>query len=105
VAQGRAAADGRAAVGRFSDPVAARLLRPDELSVVEAVRARTPPSDWRSRLEYESVRGCAEVVVPRTVAIDDAVRDRRWSQLVVLGAGLDDRAWRLPDLSATTVFE
>jgi hypothetical protein len=38
VCQGRAAADGRYAVGRFSDPVARELLDPDELLVVDRVR-------------------------------------------------------------------
>jgi methyltransferase (TIGR00027 family) len=54
---------------------------------------------------YESVRACAEVVVPRTVAIDDALRVRVTGQLVILGAGLDTRAWRLPELTRTDVWE
>ncbi|MFF4340516.1 class I SAM-dependent methyltransferase [Kitasatospora sp. NPDC001540] len=105
VCQGRAAADGRAAVGRFADPVAVRLLRDGERAVVEQVRAGTPPQGWRERTGYESVRACAEVAVPRTVAIDEALRSRAGSQLVVLGAGLDTRAWRLADLARTDVWE
>ena len=41
VCQGRAVADGRLAVGRFEDPVAAQLLRPEELADVELARSET----------------------------------------------------------------
>ncbi|HST47007.1 class I SAM-dependent methyltransferase [Jatrophihabitans sp.] len=105
VCQGRAAAHGRLAVDRFSDPIAPVLLRPAEREVVEQVRAGQPPAGWRDRMAYELVQGCAEMMVPRTVAIDDAVRQRAADQLVILGAGLDSRAWRLPELAGTTVIE
>jgi hypothetical protein len=74
VCQGRAAADGRIAPGEFADPTALPMLRPDERVPVEQVRAGTPPQGAAARLDYESVRASAEVVVPRTVAIDAAVR-------------------------------
>jgi methyltransferase (TIGR00027 family) len=51
------------------------------------------------------VRASAEVIVSRTVAIDDAVRARPIQQLVIIGAGLDDRAWRMPELADVEVFE
>ncbi|MFD8305084.1 class I SAM-dependent methyltransferase [Streptomyces sp. NPDC059690] len=105
VCQGRAVADGRAAVGRFSDPVAIRLLGDAERAAVDEVRAGTPPKGWQARVAYESVRACAEVVVPRTVAIDEVLRARVTGQLVILGAGLDTRAWRLPELARTDVWE
>ncbi|QKW18398.1 class I SAM-dependent methyltransferase [Kitasatospora sp. NA04385] len=173
VCQGRAAADGRAAVGRFADPVAIRLLRPEERTVVDLVRAGTPPEGWQARTGYESVRACAEIAVPRTVAIDEALRTGPGAglvagadvgsasgtgagsasgtgvgsatgtgvgpatgtgvgpatgadagpatgadagteagvdagvgrQLVILGAGLDTRAWRLAELARTDVWE
>lgn len=44
----------------------------------------------------------------RTAAIDDAVRAgaaRGIGQLVVLGAGLDARAWRMPELERVVVWE
>jgi methyltransferase (TIGR00027 family) len=44
-------------------------------------------------------------MVARTVAIDDAIRAVRSEQLVILGAGLDGRAWRMPELSDVSVFE
>ncbi|MFG2437385.1 class I SAM-dependent methyltransferase [Streptomyces sp. NPDC048508] len=105
VCQGRAAADGRAGTARFADPVAVRLLRAWERTPVEQVRANTPPTGWRERTAYESVRACAEVVVPRTVAIDEALRAHVGNQLVILGAGLDTRAWRLSELARTDVWE
>jgi methyltransferase (TIGR00027 family) len=105
VCQGRAAADGRVAPDRFSDPVAMRLLREDERIPVEQVRAGVPPSGWAPRVEFEMVRAAAEVMVPRTVAIDDAVRASAASQVVILGAGLDARAWRMTELAGIDVFE
>lgn len=105
VCQGRAAAHGRAATDRFADPVAVGLLRVAEREAVDEVRAKTPPEGRQERLAYETVRACAEVVVPRTVAIDEALRARMTGQLVILGAGLDTRAWRLPGLPGTDVWE
>ena len=108
VCQGRAAADGLIAVGTFADPVAAQLLSSDELEVVRLARSRVAPSQGQQRFAFESVRACAEVVAPRTVAVDrvlaDAVRPDRRPQVVLLGAGLDSRPWRLPDLAGATVF-
>ncbi|HMM93467.1 class I SAM-dependent methyltransferase [Phycicoccus sp.] len=104
VCQGRAVADGRLGVGRFADPVAVRLLDPAEREVVERVRAgRTPGAPWG--MAEEMVLHTAATMVPRTVAIDDAVREHRSGQVVVLGAGLDARAWRMPELETATVFE
>jgi methyltransferase (TIGR00027 family) len=105
VVQGRAAADGRLAPQRFHDPVAVRLLRPDERATVDLVRADRIPTDFGQRIAFESVRASAEVAVPRTVAIDDAVRSRPTPQLVIVGAGLDDRAWRMAELAQVDVFE
>lgn len=104
VCQGRAVAHGRIGVGRFEDPVAERLLRGDEILLVEAARERQRPSEWRDRMAVESVLACAEVVAPRTVAIDDAVREAAHAQVVILGAGLDSRPWRLRALSRAVVF-
>jgi methyltransferase (TIGR00027 family) len=105
VCQGRAAAHNRLATSRFSDPIASLLLRENERAPVEQVLAGTPPKDWRQRLEFELVQATAEGMAPRTLAIDDAARARPARQLVILGAGLDTRAWRLPELAGTAVFE
>jgi methyltransferase (TIGR00027 family) len=105
VCQGRAAADGLVAPGVFSDPVAVELLTEDERVPVLQVRARTPPRGAAARLTYESVRASATGMVPRTIAIDEAVAERPCPQLVVLGAGLDDRAWRMARLADVDVLE
>jgi methyltransferase (TIGR00027 family) len=44
-------------------------------------------------------------MIARTVAIDDAIRECIPPQLVILGAGLDSRAWRMPELRDAVVFE
>jgi methyltransferase (TIGR00027 family) len=105
VCQGRAAAHDRLAPGRFSDPIASILLREGEREIVEQVRTGIAPQDWRQRMAFELVQATAEGMAPRTVAIDDAVRDRPGVQLVILGSGLDSRAFRMPELAGTAVFE
>jgi methyltransferase (TIGR00027 family) len=105
VCQGRAAADGLIAPGRFADPTAEPLLRPDEREAVRWVREGVVPRQWQQRVDYETVRASTELMVPRTVVIDDAVRERPGPQLVILGAGLDGRAWRMPELAGVAVFE
>ncbi len=72
---------------------------------VQRVRAGDPPKGVRDRVDFEMVRASAGTIVPRTVVIDDAVRARLVPQLVILGAGLDDRAWRMPELAGVEVFE
>jgi len=105
VCQGRAAADGRIAVGRFADPMAITMLRDPERVPVDQVRVGTPSAGWAERVDYEAVRACAELMVPRTIAIDAALREWPAPQLVILGAGLDARAWRMKELAGADVFE
>ena len=105
VCQGRAAGSALAPPEVYADPVAAELLSEEERVPVRQVLAGVPPKGWSGRLAYESVRASAEVMVPRTVEIDAALRARPAPQLVVLGAGLDDRAWRLPGLADVDVYE
>lgn len=108
VCQGRAVADGRIGVGRFADPVAQRLLTEGELVPVRLARSGELPDDGRARFAVQSVIACAEVVAPRTVLIDTAVSEAvepggDW-QVVLLGAGLDARPWRLEPLRGLPVF-
>lgn len=52
--------------------------------------------------------GARTSAIARTKLIDDAMRDalaHGISQVVILGAGFDCRAYRLPQLSKTTIFE
>jgi methyltransferase (TIGR00027 family) len=108
VCQGRAVADGRLGVGRFADPVAQLLLSEAELTPVRLARNGELPGDGRGRLAVQSVNACAAVIAPRTVVIDTAVsgalqRGGRW-QVVLLGAGLDARPWRLAALRGIAVY-
>ncbi|WP_436527382.1 class I SAM-dependent methyltransferase [Actinoplanes sp. HUAS TT8] len=105
VCQGRAVADGQVTAGRYADPTARVLLRDDELELVDQVLAGKEPTDWNDRFGYEMVLRCGQMMVPRTVAIDDAVRESRTPQVVILGAGLDGRAWRMPELADADVYE
>jgi methyltransferase (TIGR00027 family) len=59
----------------------------------------------RAHIERNYLYRHSKVMVARTITIDDAVRGASSPQLVILGAGLDGRAWRLPELTETTVFE
>ena len=108
VCQGRAVADGCAGVEPFADPVAERLLSEAELEPVRLARRGELPDDGRARLVVQSVSACAAVMAPRTVLIDAAVsrtlgQSGNW-QVVLLGAGLDGRPWRLAALRGITVF-
>jgi methyltransferase (TIGR00027 family) len=103
----RAAADvGVTTVPDFRDPVAARLL-PQPFATLQRLIARAVRGrPWvRSALRLSTL-GMGDMLPLRTLAIDDAVRAAApFDQLVILGAGLDGRAWRLDELSPTTVFE
>jgi methyltransferase (TIGR00027 family) len=104
VCQGRAVADGLMIPDRFCDPVAASLLTPAEAAEVELARDMTAPSKPVDRLVWERLRACAEGMVPRTIAIDGAIRAAGHKQLVSVGAGLDTRPWRLTDLGDVSIF-
>ncbi|MGW5240135.1 class I SAM-dependent methyltransferase [Monashia sp. NPDC004114] len=105
VCQGRAAAYGRYALGRFHDSVARELLDPSELAVVDDVREGRVPPSGPQRMSHEMVQWVGVSMVPRTIAIDEAVAQHGALQVVILGAGLDSRAWRMTELAAATVFE
>ncbi len=102
---GRAVAHGRTSVARFADPTALALLPDDARARVERVRAGTPATGLRARVERGYLNRQSKMMVARTVAIDDAVRAAAYPQLVILGAGLDGRAWRMPELRDVVVFE
>jgi methyltransferase (TIGR00027 family) len=56
----------------------------------------------------EMARVLADTIALRTAAIDAAVRDAiagGATQLAILGAGYDGRAWRMPELAGVKVFE
>ncbi len=105
VCQRRAVAHGHLARGRFSDPTAFDLLRADERAPVERARSEIVPRSWAERIDLEMLQAGAELMAARTVVIDDAVRSVVLPQVVDLGAGLDGRAWRVPDLAQATFSE
>ena len=105
VCQGRALAHERRTSDRFDDPTAMALLTEPERLQVESARSDVVPRGFGERIDYERLRAVADVMAPRTVAIDDAIRERPQPQLVILGAGLDGRGWRMTELVEVEVFE
>ncbi len=87
----------------FADPVAEALVPPRFHRWVQngkraVARGKSPYPFWTRGMGY-----CHQF---RTVVLDQAVAAvAPVAQLVVLGAGLDARAWRLPELGDATVFE
>ena len=105
VAAARAAAHGRTTGVDFDDPTALALLPDDARRRVEEFRAGVVPKDARGRVARAFLDRRAKMMVARTVAIDEAVRAPGAPQVVILGAGLDGRAWRMAELRDVTVFE
>lgn len=109
VCMGRALAHARGAVERFDDPTAMPLLPDAARQRVQRVLAGDAPRSRREGFARNHVERLSYMMVPRTVAIDDAIRGAGSGgvlpQLVTLGAGLDGRAWRMPALADATVFE
>ena len=105
VCMGRAAAHGATSVARFSDPTAIKLLPDEARARVERYHANPHPKTLRGKLGRNILQHRGSMMVTRTVAIDDAIRAVSAPQLVILGAGLDGRAWRMAELHDTIVFE
>jgi methyltransferase (TIGR00027 family) len=107
VALGRAVADaGLSHVPEFRDPTARVFLnekgKQSLAKTMHAVRA------GKGGMGLEMARVMADLIALRTAAIDSAVRDAiagGATQLVILGAGYDGRAWRMPELAGVRVFE
>jgi methyltransferase (TIGR00027 family) len=105
VCMGRALAHGLVEPERFQDPTALTLLPEEARRRVEQARRAPLPRTFRERLRQGYFQTQSRMMVARTVAIDDAVRAAQTPQLVILGAGLDGRAWRMPELRDVAVFE
>jgi len=106
VAMGRAIAHTEARASSFSDPIARELLPDGARRLVDLHASGERPRRLRDRWTLRIARRVSRMMTLRTLAIDDAIRsapDR--GQLVILGAGLDARAWRMDELRDTVVFE
>jgi methyltransferase (TIGR00027 family) len=103
VALGRAVADaGLSHVPGFADPTARVFLNDKGKQSLAKIAAA------KSGMRREMARGMGDLMALRTMAIDAAVRDamaRGARQLVIVGAGYDGRAWRMPELAGMRVFE
>ncbi|MGZ3478111.1 MAG: class I SAM-dependent methyltransferase [Polyangiales bacterium] len=104
VCAARAIADQAGLVRDFSDPTALALLPEASRAIVVAHRAG-PPNGLRGRFRYELMAARAAMMAVRTVVVDEAVREAGARQVVILGAGLDGRAWRMAELRDATVYE
>ena len=90
----------------FRDPTARVFLNARGTKALAKVEnsLRSGQRTWRT----ESARVMADMIGLRTATIDAAVRDAVAAgtrQLVILGAGYDGRAWRMPELAGVKVFE
>src|SRR6476661_100693 len=107
VAHGRAMADaGLSHVADFRDPTARVFLSDKRRRAVD--RLERAAQGGQRTIRLEAARVMADMMALRTSAIDAAVRDAIASgakQLVILGAGYDGRAWRMPELRGVKVFE
>jgi len=107
VAFGRAAADaGASHVPDFHDPTARVFL--NERGKRSLAKTEHVLREGKPGIRLEMARGMADLIALRTAAIDKAVREAiagGATQVVILGAGYDGRAWRMPELSGVNVFE
>ncbi len=87
----------------FSDPTARVLIPPNWKKRLETVETKR-----RTGRRREAILLAADAMVLRTMALDDAIREAVAGgarQLVILGAGLDGRAFRMPELADVDVLE
>lgn len=105
VCMGRAAAHDMPWANGFADPTAMALLPGSARERVEQYRSGTVPRGARARIANAYIGRQSRVMVARTTAIDEAIREAATPQVVILGAGLDGRAWRMPELRDAIVFE
>jgi methyltransferase (TIGR00027 family) len=107
VALGRAMADaGLSHVANFHDPTARVFL--NEKGKRSLARTERDARAGAQGVRMGGARLMADLIALRTAAIDAAVHDAiadGATQLVILGAGYDGRAWRLPELAGVKVFE
>ncbi|MDW8362471.1 MAG: class I SAM-dependent methyltransferase [Myxococcales bacterium] len=89
---------------RRRDPLASALLWPSAGAAFERVLASAWGGLLRATLRFASV-GLVDHATWRMLAVDEVVQTAAPAQVVVLGAGLDTRAWRLDALRGRRVIE
>jgi methyltransferase (TIGR00027 family) len=92
----------------FADPFAAQLLPPWPAGLVKGLELLLKRRPGIGQHLLRGRRVFFDFIALRSRGIDvawDDVRSGGVRQLVILGAGLDARAWRLPGLSDVRVFE
>jgi len=93
-------------VPEFHDPTARAFL--SEKGKQSLATSTNSARTGQTGIKLQMARALANMIALRTVAIDTAVRDAvadGATQLVILGAGYDGRAWRMPELAGVRVFE
>lgn len=106
VAMGRALAHARGRLPGFSDPFALQLLPDDCRAAVEGRLRHAWPRSRREALLGLVASATERLMGSRTLEIDDGLRALPPGyQLVILGAGLDARAYRMRELSGSVAFE
>ena len=93
-------------VPNFHDPTARAFL--NEKGKLSLIKTEHALREGKRGVRLEMARVMADLIALRTAAIDAAVRDAiagGATQLVILGAGYDGRAWRMPELAGVKVFE
>jgi methyltransferase (TIGR00027 family) len=107
VTYARAVADvGASHVRDFRDPTARVFL--SEKGLKRLAKTEEQIRSGRETVTLAFARVSADLMALRTSTIDAAVRgavSRGNKQIVILGAGLDGRAWRMPELAGLRVFE
>lgn len=91
----------------FSDPFASQFLRA-RLRWAVWLSRHGAAEEFVNRYADSRLPGARTSAIARTRFIDDSLRAffaQRAGQLVILGAGFDCRAYRLPELARCTVFE
>ncbi len=103
----RALADaGITTVPGFRDPTARHLLAPFWSALFRLAQRRLEKASPQARPPRLALGRCAGD--PHVAIIDAYLREalaRGIRQVVILGAGLDGRAYRIPELAQATVFE
>ena len=105
VCMGRALADSDQSLPTFSDPTALQLLPPEARRRVERIRSEDTPKGLKAAIERGFLVRQSKIMAARTLEVDAALREAATPQVVILGAGLDGRAWRMRELEDVVVFE